>query len=660
MAMLGRLDIYYPDGRVEQSALTSDRITVGAAADNSIVLRGDSVAAYQFELSFESGDLYLINLDDTNGTLVAGVKIRDGKPVLLRDSAAIQVGNLRIIFCAGSDEPTVPLDSVSDSTQIAMSTFDVRLDRSRIAVFPASAASAKIIISNRIESEQRFEITFAGIPDDWTSLSQATASIHGGESHAVYLYITPPRRAEVSPADFLVTISVKSVSLTRREQSLSLTVGLGAFTGLSAAVNPSEIDGDDAFRLYLLNQGNASLPLRLSASSDDADLDISFTQDKAHLDAGQRLLIEGIATGRRPVAGYTRKTPIALLVQAENASRFLVALPATVTLRPRISGRALAAAAILIAVVLAFLIAIGTQRPAPVISSLALSASQVASGTPVTLRWQAEAADRYVIEVDRIAIAELPAETREYVFRTNQTVDPVEIALIAVQGHDSAIEKRELTIYQPVSIHSFSSSRGEMWRNVSERLVIDWQVEGAESLDIAIPEELEAIYDERSEDGGGKMVLTGAPTADFDLTLNAEDELGNGVERRIAIRILDPECTPIRDTPVFAGPDSRFQQSHIAIETVPVLVRGLNRDKNWLQVELANGESGWGFRGGFTCDSFDPDALVIVADVPRLPTETPTPTASSTETPTIPPAAGAFSAPESLTASATPPSLEAP
>lgn len=659
MATLGRLDIHYPDGRVEQTPLTRKRTTVGAAADNSIVLRGDSVAAYHFELAFDSGVLYLINLDAANGAVVSGVTIRDGKPILLGDGATIQVGNLRIIFCAGSDDPTVPLDSASDSTQIIVSTFDVSIDRSRIEVFPASAASAEIIISNRIESEQRFEIAVEGIPDEWASLSHTTASVPGGESHAVYLYITPPRRAEAAPGDYPVTVAVKSASPLGREQSRSLTVGLGAFTGLSAAVDPTEIEGDNAFRLYLLNQGNAALPLRLSASCGDADLDISFTQDKVRLDGGQRLLIEGIATGRRPLAGHARKTPIALLAQAENASRFLIALPATVVLQPRISAKALIAASILIAAVLAILIATGAQRPAPAISSLVLSERQVAVGTPVTLRWQAEAADRYVIEVDRIAIAELPAETTEYVFRTNQTGDPVEIALIALQSNDRAIETRNLLIYQPVSVARFSSSRSDMWRNVSERLVIEWQVEGAESLDITIPDELEAIYDERLENGSGRMTLSGAPTADFDLTLSAEDELGNSVERRIAIRVLDPECAPIRDTPVFAGPDSRFQQSHVAIENVPVLVRGINQDKNWLQVELANGESGWGFRGGFICESFDPDALVIVADIPRLPTETPTPTASSTETPTIPPATGTLSATASLTASATPDAADA-
>ena len=654
MATLGRLVIHYPDGRVERSALTGVRTSVGAAADNAIVLRSDSVAAYQFELLFESGDCYLFNLDDHYGTRVAGADAQDEKLCLLSDGAEIIAGDLRIIFCAGSDELTVPLASVSDSTQIVVSTFDVGLDRSRIDVFPASAASAEIIISNRIESAQRFEITVEGMPDEWVTLSQPTAAVEGGGSHVVYLYITPPRRTDVGPADYPVTIAVCPVGQERREQTRLLTVGVGPFTGLSAAVEPAEFGGDRPLRLYLLNQGNAALILSLSVSCGEADPVILLSQNKVQLDAGQRMQVEAIAAGKRPLAGQTRETPIAILVRAENASRFLVALPATVVLKPRISAGALTALTILIVVVLAFLIATGVQRPAPAINSLALSARQVANGTPVTLRWQAEAADRYVIEVDRIAIAELPSETTQYLVNTDQYFDPVEIALIAVQGDKSAIETRELLIYQPVSVVRFSSSRGEMWRKVEARLVVEWQVDSAKTLDISYGDDLDTIGEERSENGSGRIVLSGAPSADFDLTLNAEDKLGNRVERRITIRVIDPECTPIRDTPVFAGPDSRFPQSHVAIENVPVLVRGINQNKTWLQVELANGESGWGFRGGFICAGFDPEALAIVWDAPTLPTETPSPTSTPTEAPTIPPTIGTVPESETLPASATP------
>ena len=650
MATLGRFDIYYPDGTADRTHLTGDRVSVGRAADNSIVVQGDLIADFHFELRVESGVIFLINLDSFHGTRIGGQTLLDSQPHPLDAVAEINIGSLRIVFHAGSDQPTKPVTSVSESTQIIKSTFDVKLDHLLTEVFPASSASVEILISNRLAREEQFTITVDGLPEGWAKLSQTTALLDGGERQTVHLNITPPRRADIPPADFPVTIAVKAQSGSGRELLQSLSVKLREFAGLSVAADPSVVDGDETFRLYLLNQGNAALRLSLGAQVKNAELKIELSQSDIVLNAGQRAHITGIARGRRPLSGNARTIPFALLARAENASRFLVAIPATVVLRPRISKRVLATFALLIGIVIAYLLATLTQGPPPAISNFELSAAQVARGTPVALRWQADAADRFVIEVDRIAIAELPADVSEFVFRTDQHIDPVEIALIAIQGEEKAIESRDLIVYQPVTNLSFFTNRSEMWRNVGERLVIEWQAEGAIRLDVKVPDEFEVIYDERGDDGKGRIVLYGAPTMDFNLILNAEDELGYTVERRIDIRVLDPECTPVRDTPVFAGPDARFPQTQVAIENVPVLVKGINEGKDWLQVELANGESGWGFRGGFFCESFDPDALRVITDVPHLPTESATPTLTATATspaPTSTPSATATLTPTS-------------
>lgn len=652
MATFGRFDIHYPDGRVEHAALTGDRISVGRAADNSIVLRSDLIAAHHFELQIDSGVVYVINLDSIHGTRISGVTLLDGQPHRLSDGAEITIGGLRIVYHGSGFQPTVPMASISDSTQIVRVPFSVTLDHSLIEVHPASNASVEIHVSNRLTSAQQIEVSVDGLPEEWTKLSQTSVLLDGGESHTVHLYITPPRRADVPPSEYPVTIAIKSTTESGREFHRPLVVRLREFAGLSVAVDPPKIKAGDSFNMYLLNQGNQALRLGLSAFDKDAALDIGLAQDAIVLNAGQRVKIAGRATGKRPLAGNTRTIPFALLVRAENASRFLVAMPASAVLRPRVSTRVLATFVMLVVVLAAYLAATLTRVPPPAILDVSLSAKQVARGTPVALSWQAEAADRFVIEVDRIAIAELPAHASDYVLTTNQYQDPVQIALIAVQGETNAIETREIIVYQPVTIFSFATNRSELWRNVGARLVIDWQVEGAVALDIAIPDGFEAIFDERSDDGG-RMVLYGVPTADFDLTLRTEDELGNNDERRMGIRVLDPECTPIRDAPVFLGPDSRFPQTQIAIEGVPILATGINEDKDWLRMELANGENGWGFRGGFFCERFDPDALTVITDIPQLPTETTTPT--STATATSPAPAGTSSPTATLAPTFTPP-----
>ena len=54
------------------------------------------------------------------------------------------------------------------------------------------------------------------------------------------------------------------------------------------------------------------------------------------------------------------------------------------------------------------------------------------------------------------------------------------------------------------------------------------------------------------------------------------------------------------------------------MQHVPVLANGVNEDEDWLQVELACGERGWGFQSNFRCHALF----------------TPTNTATATLTPT--------------------------
>ena len=633
MAVFGRLDIYYPDGHLEQSALAGELISVGRAPQNTLVLDNDAIAPYQFQLRYEQGRVLLINLETLAGTRVAGTVLPDSQPLELHEVTDIEIGDLRLVYYPGSDQPTLPMGAVADRTQPLRLDFHLHLERPLVEVFPASSASVQLTITNRRPVETRFQITFSGLPEGWGKLNQAVARIAEGESDLVSLHIVPPRRAATPPADYPVTITVNPINEPIRTVQQLLTVRLREFVGLSVAVDPPLINNGESFHVYLLNQGNEALPLRLRANSSHKDLAIELSERELQLSAGQRSKIAGRVRTKRPITGQVQSIPIALLVQGQNASGFLVALPARVIVKPRVSRRLFIAFVALIALFSLAAAAIISRPPAPSISSFGLSLSQVARGTPVELSWQANAAQRFVVEVDRVPVAELAQDARSYTLSTDSYIDPIEVALIAVQGESTVIVTRPLTVYQPVTIISFTTDRPAMQRNVRGRLVLNWQVEGAAKLNITIPEGFDTLYEERSNDGSGETALSAVPETNFELVLIAEDEQGAAVQRHISIPTEDPECTPISDAVLYAGPDRRFQQTNVAISAVPVLVRGINESKDWLQVELANGESAWGSLDGFSCAVFDPTALKEISDTPVLPTATAT--SIPTETPTL-------------------------
>ena len=313
MAVFGRLDIYYPDGHLEQSALAGELISVGLAPRNTLVLDSDAIAPYQFQLRYEQGRVFLINLDAVDGTRVAGILLRDSQPLELHEVTDIEIGDLRLVYYPGSDQPTLPMGAVADRTQPLRLDFHLRLERPLVEVFPSSSASVELTIANRRPVETRFEITFSGLPEGWGKLNQAVARIAEGESDLVSLHIVPPRRAATPPADYPVTITVNPINEPIRTVQQLLTVRLREFVGLSVAVDPPLINNGEKFQIFLLNQGNEALPLRLLANSPHKDLAIELSEREIQLSAGQRSKISGSVRAKRPFSGKLQSIPIALL-----------------------------------------------------------------------------------------------------------------------------------------------------------------------------------------------------------------------------------------------------------------------------------------------------------------------------------------------------------
>lgn len=639
MTLFGRLDILYPDGQQEKHQLRGNEITVGSAHSCSIQLAHVAVDNLHFRLDTGSGGATITDLNSAAGTFVDGQRLPANTPSPLADTTAIAIGPLQLTFYRQSDSPTISMPALSQQTQPAVAGFRARLEIVQTTVFPASSVTIPLSITNTSDSDAEFRINVSGLPDDWVKPERLTFPLPAQEATQVQFLIKPGRRSDIPPQTFPLNITIRRLDETQQILRLVGIIQLGGFGGLSLALEPQVCLDQGSFNLYLLNQGNESLNLALDWQDHASKLELQLSQNTVTLPPGSRSIVTGgIKYRGRPLVGNPQELPFVLIAKAENPTGYRVPLPASVRIEPRVSGRlaALLAAVIIAAVIIAALILF--QPPEPVISSLAISESQVAGGTPVQLSWNAQHAQRYVIEVDRVPVADLPADASSYILDTREYIDPVNIALIAQGGETTAIASRRLDIYKPVAINHFYSDRTSMLRNVFGALTIRWAVDGAVSLDLAPPVDFESVGAASSFDSSGELALRGAPPAEFEIILSATDEIGNRTRRVIQISVRDPECVPRGDVLLYAGPDARYAQVSVAIENVSVLVHGANKNRDWLQVESASGQIGWGDYASFLCQDFAPADLAIITDIPALPTATFTPAPSATATPSPTPA----------------------
>ncbi len=630
MTLFGRLDIVFPDGQRETRQLRGDSITVGSAPSCAIRLSRKVAVDRLFRLDYRDDSVFITNLA-SHGARVDGKQIAPNSPAPLDDTSRFTAGSLQFTFYRHRDSPTIAMSAPADQTQPIATGIRASLDQPRITVFPASSVTISLNIANTGKSDAEFRVEVSGPPGDWVKPERLTFPLPAQEDTQLRFLIKPELRADIAPQSLPLIIDITRIGESQRQLRLTGQLNLGGFGGLSLALDPPICLDNGDFALFLLNQGNEPLHLTLESHDPESRLNLTLNRASVTLPPGRRAQIGGRARSRkRPLVGKARVRPFVLTAKADNPAGYTVPLPAAIRVTPLISSRAakLLAALIIASAILAALLLL--QPPAPQIDRFSVAQSQVAQGTPAQLSWSAENAHRFVIEVDRVPVAALPADASSYALDTRPYSDPIDIALIAQQGDIAAIESYRLDIYEPAAIARFYADRAAMLRRIVGTLVVRWEVDGAVAIDVARPLGFETIS-ESHDDSRGELVLRGAPQAPFELRLSATDEMGNTTIATIQIAIRDPECSPRRDASLYAGPDARYQPVKVAIANVPVLIRGTNAARNWLQVELANGMVGWADASYFHCQGFTPAALEVVSDIPPPPTDTPTPTPAATK-----------------------------
>ena len=102
MAVYGRLDVYWPNGPIENFALEKTEIGIGRLPGNDIVLDTTTLSRYHVKISHTGGQVSITDLESINGTYVDGVRLNllvlrkeAASPIRNRKGVAVQVHRMR-------------------------------------------------------------------------------------------------------------------------------------------------------------------------------------------------------------------------------------------------------------------------------------------------------------------------------------------------------------------------------------------------------------------------------------------------------------------------------------------------------------------------------------------------------------------------------------
>lgn len=638
----GRLDIFWPDGKIENIALKADNVSLGRSPGNVIPFDTESLSRYHANIYRDTTGIHIQDLASSNGTFVDGVRLEANKPTPLSGGEEIQIGYLRMTFHRLDDAPTMQMSPMEDTQRIQREnpTFRMEVQPPPIAVAPCAYTSAEISIFNNSNKPESYKVQLTGMPDNWVRISRPVVEVPPQESAVVVANIKPLRRSDSVPGVYNVVASVRSQAHTSEVLEAPFKVNILPFSGFGMALGTPRVNTGDRFRLHVHNQGSAPLPIQISGRSRSQEMQFILNPSQLTLNPGQRFQITGEARpARRRLLGSPAEYPFDLIVRSMDNAHFTVATTGRAVEKPPlpvwagIAGGVTGALAILL--ILVGLLAVINRVPDPQIvqASINNGSRQIVSGEPLVLSWQAENADYVDVQVNNATIlSQQPTSAQGVVIDTEPfgaTGRNLNVSIVAMrEGAATDVEMVSLTISDAVAASDFSITPQTLIRNVVQNVTIRYNIPGA--VDVNITGLESALQQQMSLPPGssGEVTLAILPVNDFTMTLTAATQAETTTTQTLTVLLVDPACAPIGSQPVnvYTLPDT---DAPIATSINPgarVVVNA--RSGSWLRFSPPDlTTDAWGQRELFSCDtSFNVEDLrEVVTDAP-LPTRTRTPT----------------------------------
>ena len=108
-----RIQFTTPDGASGALELDAERMSLGRADDNQLIITDDSVSSHHGEVSFDGSSWTLTDLGSTNGTKVGGSRVES---IALTPGASFQLGNVNCVFVGDGEEAAYSAPTMTVST----------------------------------------------------------------------------------------------------------------------------------------------------------------------------------------------------------------------------------------------------------------------------------------------------------------------------------------------------------------------------------------------------------------------------------------------------------------------------------------------------------------------------------------------------------------
>ena len=147
-------------------------------------------------------------------------------------------------------------------------------DSTVINVAPGGSAVAVVRVSNEGLAEDTAFLTVDGISPEWFSLSDSAIPLLPGEQRDVTVYFQPPLSPASRAGRHTFTVRAVSQADPALVSAIDGQITVSAFSQFSGDLSPRRMDGGQAARMRIFNQGNIQSSYTITLQSQDEALEL--------------------------------------------------------------------------------------------------------------------------------------------------------------------------------------------------------------------------------------------------------------------------------------------------------------------------------------------------------------------------------------------------
>ena len=329
------------DGRtVATVAIVGTVTSIGRLDGNDIVLADSRASRHHAQVTFDGVDYRVVDLDSSNGTFLANVRLLPGVPEVWTPDRAMRIGGTWL-HLARADQPAAaplsgtrvaaagpagPAYSQNAGAGSGVGRVGLLVENPALYVTPGESVPVGLVVLNQGPLVDHFEVSVEGVPADWVSASVPLIRLLPGQRRAASLVIRPPRSPQARAGQHPLTIRVTSQSEPDQSALAEATLTVAAYYQYEVGMRPARQRGVAAGRytLEVDNHSNADLTVRLDAVDPEDGCRYTFAPPYLAVAAGQAQKGELTVLPKAPLRGETDITyPFMVTARPDEAPELL-------------------------------------------------------------------------------------------------------------------------------------------------------------------------------------------------------------------------------------------------------------------------------------------------------------------------------------------------